>query len=190
MKKSSLLGTVCAGFLCIAASPVWASAIYIYTGSNFDTFNNTSGNPPSHDATMNVTVTLEYAGPLLPNLSEQVVIPDTFSISDGINSIDNTNWTGGLFRVGTDSSGNINSWFIWTTASPGSGISWYIETINSSSISLVWDFGRISTNAWADTASISDAPGTWSVVPIPPALWLFGSGLLGLIGVARRKARA
>ena len=26
-----------------------------------------------------------------------------------------------------------------------------------------------------------------SVVPIPPAVWLFGSGLIGLIGVARRK---
>jgi hypothetical protein len=28
---------------------------------------------------------------------------------------------------------------------------------------------------------------TPSTVPIPPALWLFGSGLLGLIGVARKK---
>ena len=27
-----------------------------------------------------------------------------------------------------------------------------------------------------------------SVVPIPSAVWLFGSGLIGLIGVARRKA--
>ena len=26
-----------------------------------------------------------------------------------------------------------------------------------------------------------------TVVPIPPALYLFGSGLLGLIGVARKK---
>ena len=26
-----------------------------------------------------------------------------------------------------------------------------------------------------------------TVVPIPPAIWLFGSGLLGLVGVARRK---
>jgi len=26
-----------------------------------------------------------------------------------------------------------------------------------------------------------------SVVPIPAAAWLFGSGLLGLIGIARRK---
>lgn len=35
--------------------------------------------------------------------------------------------------------------------------------------------------------------GSWlvreaSVVPIPAAVWLFGSGLLGLVGVARRKA--
>ena len=29
--------------------------------------------------------------------------------------------------------------------------------------------------------------GMTTVVPIPAALWLFGSGLLGLLGVARRK---
>ena len=29
----------------------------------------------------------------------------------------------------------------------------------------------------------------FSAVPVPAAVWLFGSGLLGLIGVARRKAR-
>lgn len=29
-----------------------------------------------------------------------------------------------------------------------------------------------------------------SAVPVPAAVWLFGSGLLGLIGVARRKARS
>ena len=36
-------------------------------------------------------------------------------------------------------------------------------------------------------------PGTFfvtTVVPIPPAVWLFGSGLLGLIGVARHKKAA
>ncbi len=30
--------------------------------------------------------------------------------------------------------------------------------------------------------------GEVSVVPVPAAVWLFGSGLLGLVGVARRKA--
>lgn len=32
--------------------------------------------------------------------------------------------------------------------------------------------------------------GTISEVPVPAAVWLFGSGLLGLVGVARRKAKA
>ncbi len=30
----------------------------------------------------------------------------------------------------------------------------------------------------------------FTAVPLPPAMWLFGSGLLGLIGVARRKVNA
>jgi len=29
-----------------------------------------------------------------------------------------------------------------------------------------------------------------TVVPVPPAVWLFGSGLLGMIGIARRKRAA
>jgi len=29
-----------------------------------------------------------------------------------------------------------------------------------------------------------------TVVPVPPAVWLFGSGLLGLTGVARQKTRS
>jgi hypothetical protein len=39
-------------------------------------------------------------------------------------------------------------------------------------------------------AYVVDNPGTWTVVPIPPAVWLFGSGLLGLIGIARKKKAA
>ena len=30
----------------------------------------------------------------------------------------------------------------------------------------------------------------FTVVPVPAAVWLFGSGLLGLVGVARRKKSA
>jgi hypothetical protein len=40
----------------------------------------------------------------------------------------------------------------------------------------------------AATASGSETIG--GVVPVPPAVWLFGSGLLGLIGIARRKKAA
>lgn len=45
-----------------------------------------------------------------------------------------------------------------------------------------------------DVSYLADAIGTTDIVrlsvsqvPIPPAIWLFGSGLIGLIGIARRK---
>ena len=50
---------------------------------------------------------------------------------------------------------------------------------------------------WADgvrVESFVESPVTFSLqaspVPVPPAVWLFGSGLLGLIGIARRKKAA
>ena len=49
----------------------------------------------------------------------------------------------------------------------------------------------ISTNTPFLLNAFSDV--TWQIgyaVPVPAAIWLFGSGLLGLIGVARRKVRA
>ena len=46
-----------------------------------------------------------------------------------------------------------------------------------------------ASDQWPETMTwlaVRDA----QVVPVPPAVWLFGSGLLGLVGVARRKAHA
>jgi len=45
---------------------------------------------------------------------------------------------------------------------------------------------------WADSSGFVDAKpsfadGSVEVIPVPAAVWLFGSGLLGLIGVARRR---
>ncbi len=55
-----------------------------------------------------------------------------------------------------------------------------------------------ATSGWGGFAAASTAPLndsypfaidlTVSTVPVPAAAWLFGSGLLGLIGLARRKA--
>jgi len=43
---------------------------------------------------------------------------------------------------------------------------------------------------WGSGASADSYTLNVGAVPIPAAAWLFGSGLLGLVGVARRKARA
>jgi hypothetical protein len=39
-----------------------------------------------------------------------------------------------------------------------------------------------------DDISNLAALGPMTAVPVPAAVWLFGSGLVGLIGVARKKA--
>jgi hypothetical protein len=41
---------------------------------------------------------------------------------------------------------------------------------------------ELNCNAFTSHISV------YGVVPVPPAVWLFGSGLLGLIGIARRKS--
>ena len=42
---------------------------------------------------------------------------------------------------------------------------------------------------WADLNFTSGAylPGALTTVPLPTAIWLFGSGMLGLVGIAWRK---
>jgi hypothetical protein len=71
---------------------------------------------------------------------------------------------------------------------------WSISEFDSSK---AWTFGfstggqdndgkNNSGFAWA--VRTGDVPAT--VVPVPAAIWLFGSGLLGLIGIARRKKAA
>lgn len=47
-----------------------------------------------------------------------------------------------------------------------------------------WSVGQFGGGGFSYTRTTGP-----SVVPVPAAVWLFGSGLLGLIGVARRQAK-
>lgn len=54
--------------------------------------------------------------------------------------------------------------------------------------------GSIAKIEFQNLASCSDCMNSiddfgFSAVPVPAAAWLFGSGLVGLIGVARRRLR-
>ena len=50
---------------------------------------------------------------------------------------------------------------------------------------LATDYDGISNS----TVTYGNATITVSAVPVPAAVWLFGSGLIGLVGIARRKTQ-
>ena len=114
--------------------------------------------------------------------------------------------TGGLIPTGTldDIAGTItmdlSSWFMnWndTDIQAGTGKA---DTSTSDFATGIWDpvSGAYSLS-WqsitgagpkASTLTYITLEGIASPVPIPTTIWLFGSGLLGLVGIARQKTYA
>jgi len=156
---------------------VSASVVYQYTGNNFNSFSS----PTSYDNSMMVRITLELPSELAPNY-DNLVFPSIFSFEDGIQIIDNTNATSTAFQFETDASGNILSWAV------SAAIDADFKEIHSlkhfSNSDAGEDGAGISQSDWA---VIGDTPGSWTVVPIPAAFYLFGSGLLCIISIASKR---
>lgn len=86
---------------------------------------------------------------------------------------------------------NLTSWI--NAGTLGSTLGFYSMTPNGTfSINQATKvaYGNVNGLAsWllaADGSLVYSVPGAVSTVPVPAAAWLFGSGLLGLVGVARR----
>jgi len=60
-------------------------------------------------------------------------------------------------------------------------------TLGTSSLSILGSSEFFSATEQLSPITLD---GTVHVVPVPAAVWLFGSGLLGLVGIARRKKAA
>jgi hypothetical protein len=119
--------------------------------------------------------------------SVDVVVPASF----GSSSIDGADFSIAGWGPEADLSAGSSYWLV---AKGTSGL-------NGNFLGINWFGGPTVPNAtrWFST----DGGATWGlgvgvtslrmsvqVVPIPAAAWLFGSGLLGLIGIARRKKAA
>lgn len=119
-------------------------------------------------------------------------------------------WGGSFFPMGDPDSANQCN-----TDGQGCGITLsgdVTNTVTNPDGSTTFDFslvGEHRVTAWEDTeggtAPSGSGFGGWNaqwelngsgstsapaVIPVPAAVWLFGSGLLGLVGVARRKKSA
>mgnify|MGYP001821111762 FL=1 len=87
-----------------------------------------------------------------------------------------------------------------TTADPGSGAisgvdcsgtggNYSCTLVSAGNVGDAW--GTFTGNPYYEVWNISlTRVGNATVIPVPAAVWLFGSGLLGLVGVARRKKQA
>ena len=69
-----------------------------------------------------------------------------------------------------DGAGTFYNWYYFSPIAEGTNVSG------------LWDASVIFGGSAVSNVT------AYSVVPVPAAVWLFGSGLLGLVGVARRKS--
>lgn len=87
---------------------------------------------------------------------------------------------------------NSGDWAMWGVGQgPVSGAdAWGTNVALTCPVTICLDGAYSNSdflNAGGNVAALSNVTG-YSVVPVPAAVWLFGSGLLGLVGVARRRS--
>ena len=108
---------------------------------------------------------------------------------DDIEACGNDNdWVDGDFGDNFDATAD----YAWYLTDAGRAGYFTIDT-NGDVVLRGWS-SLAASDAYADGGTLSDTPVTWlvyreaSVIPVPAAVWLFGSGLLGLVAVARRRS--
>jgi hypothetical protein len=75
----------------------------------------------------------------------------------------------------------VNAAPYWSSTDPDSSLAWRFNFTGGGQGNVAKTL--TDTYAWA----VHDDDFGTALVPLPAAAWLFGSGLLGLVGVARRK---
>lgn len=112
-----------------------------------------------------------------------------------LNGVDNSDallsdnfLTGGTFRNGQEVAVNASN----LRTVDNNGGSWAIDA-NNKTVSFVLDLTNTNLDGsdiavhWAMTCANDTIEGYAPAVPVPAAVWLFGSGLIGLVAVARRR---
>lgn len=174
--KNPATGAALALALSLTSLTAHADVILTYTGKDFTSV---SGGYTTNDK---VTVNITLKNPLGDDQNDQFITPETFSISDGMQTF--TNMTSGisdLFEFSTDSTGQITAWLVNAGPEPGT----FIETQN-----LSGETPLDETVIGAFQLGVSNSPGTWTsavTVPGPPPSNLAAVGVLGLAFFWRRR---
>ena len=101
------------------------------------------------------------------------------------------------FDIAIDDDGDVGNISVMVSVFPGNAV----FSLTATSQNVIGTFSWVPTLADVGLhkfeiypRDIEDFGGGWGLinvaaVPVPAAVWLFGSGLLGLVGVARRKEK-
>lgn len=111
------------------------------------------------------------------------------SLTNALVRYSEVGWLYGQMSTSASHNANIQEavWKVMGASPPMStnGNSWYALATSGAHDAFDWSGTmKVVTSNPFSAAQEYLIPG----VPIPPAVWLFGSGLVGLVGVARRRA--
>jgi hypothetical protein len=194
MKKSHLLGAVCACFFIFLSTATSAAGVILgqttwTAGNGHDYAIVEFPNETWESASMDITTTLPgYHLATITSQSEQDFIYQFFLDTTG----GGWDWWLGGFQPVDPEIDPAEGWE-WVTGEPWIYTNWSGGEPNDAG--GIEDYLAMeSWGAWNDCCTIG--PGRVgggyiaerTVIPLPPAVWLFGSGLLGLVGVARKKS--
>ncbi len=161
-----------------------ASVTYQYQGNEY---NNAFGDYTT-DMFISGWFTVNFPGSHenLP-MAERAADVSAFSFDDGVRTLTQSDGVlSPLFQFSTGADGNILSWIIALNKG-------FLNAIGTSDDPQAFrpEAGDYDlTMLWGmNVGSNTEQAGTWTIgaVPLPSAVWLFGSSLLGIIGISRRK---
>ena len=195
MKKSFLLG-IWLG--CMFNTTVSASTVLLDTTtisfSASGTPNSIAGSWGSDALVVPTGATIDYFTVEITELVSDFGTPSSIAIEGGI--------TPSVARIAFCSNPiscvagvNVGDGATINISSPQSGSPWEFMNrlvqgnspqINSGNTGVVYNSGGVSASIAGEV--LVNVYGEAAVIPIPASVWLFGSGLLGLIGMARRKS--
>lgn len=171
-KNVTALATVVVSML-LAASPgnARADVVYTYTGNDFTTFY------APYTGSDYVTLSITLSTPLPPNFVFQLVTPLSFTASDGVQTITNTDAAAAPIALSTNSLGAITEWGIAIYGPAYAGV---ILTN-----SYPGDYTDRGSNPVGNGENLND-PGTWSV-PEPSSLAIIAAAMTVLGSIRRRR---
>jgi hypothetical protein len=159
--------------------------ISVFTGSNFDIFSGSTFQPGDH-----ISGKVTFDSSLLDASGNGVVQSSLYSINQLVS------WQ---FQDGHNFFTNANDTYDWNMVLDYSNfevVGWNIDpTANVTTEADIWTNSSQNTNISyynGDSALASNGVSvanwtTISTVPVPAAVWLFGSALAGFVGFNRRK---